>query len=192
MFKNLKKQDWIAAGLRGLSAGATIYFAQGMGGGGDAPKDTPTPGTQTANSPIGDMDFLPDGAMPIMQKAGIEVPDFGATVFQNVMAGANQLAQVNTPMNMARMEGVLSAPLFDVAPELDLDALIPEAPPILDPVEGVVPPNAYQVGDVISRLPGGEQGPAQGYYTPIKRYPSGWMPQGGEPGAPPAGPLPIV
>ena len=35
--------------------------------------------------------------------AGIANPDFGETVFQNLSAGVNQLAQVNTPMNMARM-----------------------------------------------------------------------------------------
>ena len=64
MFKNLKSSDWIAAGLRGLSTGATIYFTQGLGGGGDAPKDTPTPGTQTASQPIGDMDFLPATPCP--------------------------------------------------------------------------------------------------------------------------------
>ena len=36
----------------------------------------------------------------------------------------------------------------------------------------------------LTRLPGGEQGPAQGPYTPVKKYPGGFMPEGGEPGAP--------
>ena len=190
MFDNLKTSDWIAAGLRGLSAGATIHFGKGLGGGGDAPKNAPTPGTQTANSPIGDMDFLPDGAMPIMQQAGIDVPDFGATVSENIMSGVNQLAQVNTPMNMERMGFDPTAPLFDLTPELDVDAIIPAAPPpIGGPVDEVIPPNAYEVGDTISRLPNGEQGPAQGYYTPIKRYPGGWMPEGGEPGGMPPTPM---
>jgi hypothetical protein len=189
MFKNLKSSDWIAAGLRGLSAGATIYFGQGMGGGGDTPKDTPTPGTQTANSPIGDMDFLPDGASPILGAAGVDVPDFGATVMQNLAGGPNALAQVNTPMNFSRMKFDPTAPLFDVTPELDVDAIIPSAPPVGGLVEEVIPPNAYQVGDTISRLPNGEQGPAQGYYTPIKRYPGGWMPEGGEPGGMPPTPM---
>ena len=43
-----------------------------------------------------------------------------------------------------------------------------------------------------ARLPGGEQGPVQGPFTPIKRYPSGWMPEGGEPGAPVPMPNPIA
>jgi hypothetical protein len=39
--------------------------------------------------------------------------------------------------------------------------------------------------DELTRLPGGEQGPSQGPYTPIKKYPGGsYMPEGGEPGAP--------
>lgn len=150
MLKDLKTSDWIAAGLRGLSAGATIYFGQGLGGDGDKPKDTPTPGTQDANSPIGDMDFLPDNAMPITQMAGITEPDFGATVMQNIAGGPNALAQVNTPMNMARMAFDPTAPLFDITPELDVDAIIPEAPaPVALPVQEFVPPNAYQVGDTI-------------------------------------------
>jgi hypothetical protein len=34
----------------------------------------------------------------------------------------------------------------------------------------------------ISRLPGGEQGPAQGPYTPVQRFPGmGWGPDGREP-----------
>ena len=33
----------------------------------------------------------------------------------------------------------------------------------------------------ITRLPGGEQGPAQGPYTPVKRTPDGWTPEGREP-----------
>lgn len=150
MFDNLKSSDWIAAGLRGLSAGLTIYAGQGLGGGGGGTPNTPTPGTQTEFQPIGDMDFLPDGAMPITQAAGITNPDFGETVFQNLSAGVNQLAQVNTPMNMARMAFDPTAPLFDITPELDVDALIPEAPqPMALPVDEVVPPNAYQVGDTI-------------------------------------------
>ena len=36
----------------------------------------------------------------------------------------------------------------------------------------------------LTRLPGGEQGPSQGPYTPVKKYPGGYMPEGGEPGAP--------
>ena len=37
----------------------------------------------------------------------------------------------------------------------------------------------------LTRLPGGEQGPAQGPYTPVKKYPGGgYMPEGKEPGAP--------
>lgn len=36
----------------------------------------------------------------------------------------------------------------------------------------------------LTRLPGGEQGPAQGPYTPVKQYPGGFMPEGKEPGAP--------
>ena len=44
----------------------------------------------------------------------------------------------------------------------------------------------------ITRLPGGVQGPSQGPYTPVKRYPSGWMPEGGEPGAPRPMPTPIA
>ena len=150
MLDNLKTSDWIAAGLRGLSAGATIYFGQALGGGGGDTPNTPTPGTQTASSPIGDMDFLPDNAMPITQAAGITSPDFGETVFQNLSAGVNQLAQVNTPMNMSRMAFDPTAPLFDITPELDVDAIIPEAPqPMALPVDEVVPPNAYQVGDTI-------------------------------------------
>ena len=149
MLDNLKTSDWIAAGLRGLSAGLTIYAGSKLGGGGDTP-DKPTPGTQTEFQPIGDMSFLPDGAMPITQAAGIANPDFGETVFQNLSAGVNQLAQVNTPMNMARMAFDPTAPLFDITPELDVDAIIPEAPqPMALPVDEVVPPNAYQVGDTI-------------------------------------------
>ena len=190
MFGNLKKEDWIAAGLRGLSTGLTIYAASKMGGGGT--KDTPTPGTQTEFQPIGDMDFLPDNAFPILDAAGIDAPDFGSTVMQNIASGPNALAQVNTPMNMARMQFDPTAPLFDVTPELDLDAIIPAVPPIGGAAGEVIPPNAYQVGDTISRLPNGEQGPAQGYYTPIKRFPFGWGPEGSEPGAPPAGPTPVA
>ena len=33
---------------------------------------------------------------------------------------------------------------------------------------------------IIARLPGGEQGPAQGYYTPIKNYGGTYMPDGTE------------
>ena len=36
-------------------------------------------------------------------------------------------------------------------------------------------------GSGITRLPAGEQGPAQGPYTPVKQYPEGYMPEGGEP-----------
>ena len=163
MFDNLKKQDWIAAALRGLSAGATIYFTQGMGGPGDGKKDTPTPGTQDANSPIGDMDFLPDGAFPILDWAGIDIEDmdFMASVLRNVQAGPNALAQVNTPMNYSRMKFDPTAALFDITPELDLDAIIPGAigGVVGDAVDGgpivgglaqdLIPPNAYQVGDTI-------------------------------------------
>ena len=40
--------------------------------------------------------------------------------------------------------------------------------------------------DGITRLPNGEQGPAQGPYTPVDE--NGW-PMGGEPGAPPPTPM---
>ena len=36
----------------------------------------------------------------------------------------------------------------------------------------------------ITRLPNGEQGPVQGPFTPIKRTPDGWTPEGSEPGVP--------
>ena len=41
----------------------------------------------------------------------------------------------------------------------------------------------------LTRLPGGEQGPAQGPYTPVKKYPGGFMPEGKEPGAPRPNPV---
>jgi hypothetical protein len=41
----------------------------------------------------------------------------------------------------------------------------------------------------LTRLPGGEQGPSQGSYTPVKKYPGGYMPEGGEPGAPKPAPV---
>ena len=44
----------------------------------------------------------------------------------------------------------------------------------------------------LTRLPGGEQGPSQGPYTPVKRYPGGYMPEGGEPGAPAPTPMPLA
>ena len=44
----------------------------------------------------------------------------------------------------------------------------------------------------LTRLPGGEQGPSQGPYTPVKRYPSGYMPEGGEPGTPVPTPRPLA
>lgn len=43
--------------------------------------------------------------------------------------------------------------------------------------------------DGITRLPNGEQGPAQGPYTPVNRYGDSYMPDGREPGAP--APTPI-
>ena len=105
------------------------------------------------------MDFLPDGAFPILETAGVDAPDFGASVMSNIASGPNALAQVNTPMNYSRMRFDPTAPLFDITPELDLDAIIPEA--VENAVGGgpgaivgglvreLIPPNAYQVGDII-------------------------------------------
>ena len=42
---------------------------------------------------------------------------------------------------------------------------------------------------LLTRLPNGEQGPAQGPYTPVNRYGDSYMPDGKEPGAP--APTPI-
>ena len=50
-------------------------------------------------------------------------------------------------------------------------------------------------GSGVARLPGGEQGPAQGYYTPIKNYGGTYMPDGTDKvPAPPMTPmgLPVV
>lgn len=119
VFKNLKQQDWIAAGIQGLSSGLTIYAATGLGGGGDnAPK--PTPGTQTPYQPIGDMEFLPDGAAPIFG-GSTESIDFGSDVMSNIMAGPNQIAQANSTMNMDRL-------MFDssILENFDLNKAIPD------------------------------------------------------------------
>lgn len=43
--------------------------------------------------------------------------------------------------------------------------------------------------DGVSRLPNGEQGPAQGPYTPVNRYGDSYMPDGREPGAPAPAPI---
>ena len=154
MFDNLKTSDWIAAGLRGLSTGLTIGLGQGFGGG-ETPK-APTPGTVTPTQPIGDMDFLPDGAMPILGQSGIDSPDFGATVAENLAAGPNLTAQINTPMNVSRMQFDPTAPLFDITPEVDLNAIIPDpinvggvVGQVTEITEEVIPENAYQVGDTI-------------------------------------------
>ena len=153
MLGNLKSSDWIAAGLRGLSAGATVYFGQGLGGGGgEGGGDTPPPikaptlGTVTPNNPIGDMAFLPDNAMPIFENSGLTEIDFGSTVLENLEMGPNAFAQMNTPMNVQRLQFDPTAPMFDITPEVDLNAIIPE--PVIGGVVGqVVPENAYQVGD---------------------------------------------
>ena len=150
MFGNLKSSDWIAAGLRGLSAGVTVLAMDGLGGGdsGDTPPPikAPTPGTVTPNSPIGDMAFLPDNAMPILENSGLTDIDFGSTVLENLEIGPNAFAQMNTPMNVQRMLFDPTAPMFDITPEVDLNAIIPE--PVIGGVLGqVVPENAYQVGD---------------------------------------------
>ncbi len=44
---------------------------------------------------------------------------------------------------------------------------------------------------IIARLPGGEQGPVQGYHTPIKNYGGRYMPEGGQPGGLPPTPMGI-
>ena len=46
-------------------------------------------------------------------------------------------------------------------------------------------------GSGVARLPGGEQGPAQGYHTPIKNYGGRYMPEGGQPGGLPPSPMGI-
>ena len=84
-----------------------------------------------------------------------------------------------------------SAPLFDVTPELDVDAIIPEAPPVLDPVEGQVLPNAYQVGDVISRYPAVSRDQLR-VITRQSALPRRLHARRRRTGALPAGPLPIV
>ena len=48
---------------------------------------------------------------------------------------------------------------------------------------------AVPYGNELARLPGGVSGPAQGPYTPVKNYGSGYMPDGTEPGVP--APLPM-
>ena len=123
VFDNLKKEDWIAAGIKGLSAGLTIYAATGLGGGGGGDTPTPpTPGTQTQYQPIGDMEFLPDGAAPIFnQIPGMEDIDFGSGVMSNILSGPNQTAQVNSPMNMERLGWDSS-----ILDSFDLNKVIPD------------------------------------------------------------------
>ena len=151
MFGNLKSSDWIAAGLRGLSAGATVLAMDGWGGGGGGndqppPIKAPSPGTATPNSPIGDMQFLPDNALPIFENSGLTEIDFGSTVLENLEVGPNSFAQMNTPMNVQRMLFDPTAPMFDITPEVDLNAIIPDS--LTGGVLGqVIPENAYQVGD---------------------------------------------
>ena len=50
-------------------------------------------------------------------------------------------------------------------------------------------PGAWLMETLITRLPGGESGPSQGPYTPVKNDGSGYMPDGREPGVP--APLPM-
>lgn len=124
VFKNLKKEDWIAAGIQGLSTGLTIWAATGLGGdkgGGYNPKP-PTEGTQTKYAPIGDMDFLPDGAAPIFnQIPGMPDIDFGSGVMSNILNGPNMRSQVNSIGNLERLAWDSS-----ILDNFDLNKVIPD------------------------------------------------------------------
>ena len=137
VFNNLKKEDWIAAGIRGLASGLTIYAATGLGGGGgdgDAPTP-PTEGTQTKYQPIGDMEFLPDGAAPIFnQIPGLEDIDFGAGVLSNILNGPNMRSQINSVTNLQRLAWDSS-----ILNNFDLNKVIPDWSSIFEgPMGGVL------------------------------------------------------
>ena len=154
VFKNLKKQDWISAGIRGLSSGLTIWAATGLGGGDDAGggNNKPTEGTQTQYQPIGDMEFLPDGAAPIFgMSEGWDSGsiDFGSGVMSNIMSGPNQTAQINSPMNMERLG-------FDssILGNFDLNEVISDWTSVFDgPLGGVVQQFADKGVDVNALIP---------------------------------------
>jgi len=55
----------------------------------------------------------------------------------------------------------------------------------------VINSDQYPSLNNIARLPGGEQGPVQGYHTPIKNYGGRYMPEGGQPGGMPPSPMGI-
>ena len=124
IFKNLKKEDWIAAGIRGLATGLTMWAATGLGGDGEGGNDTPTEGSQTQYQPIGDMDFLPDGAAPIFDRIPIPLVkniDFGAGVMSNILNGPNMQSQVNSVGNLERL--AWDSTILD---NFDLNKVIPD------------------------------------------------------------------
>ena len=126
-FKNLKKEDWIAAGIRGLSTGLTMWAATGLGGDDDTTQYEPAPpteGTQSKFQPLGDMEFLPDGAAPIFDANPGWLPesvDFGSDVMSNILSGPNMRSMVNTPQNLERL--ALDSSFLS---NFDLNSVIPD------------------------------------------------------------------
>ncbi|MGA0407646.1 MAG: hypothetical protein ACO3PR_06105, partial [Limisphaerales bacterium] len=118
--------NWIAAGIRGLSTGLTMWAATGLGGGDN---DTtqykpapPTEGTQSKFQPLGDMEFLPDGAAPIFdQIPGFPDIDFGSGVMSNILNGPNMRSQVNSIGNLERLAWDSS-----ILDNFDLNKVIPD------------------------------------------------------------------
>lgn len=154
IFKNLKKEDWIAAGIRGLSTGLTIWAATGLGGddgGDDYNPKPPTEGSQTQYQPLGDMEFLPDGAAPIFsQIPGMPDIDFGSGVMSNILSGPNMQSQVNSIGNLERLAWDSS-----ILDNFDLNKVIPDWGDVFGgPVGGVLNNFAENGVDMNGMVPG--------------------------------------
>lgn len=154
VFNNLKKEDWIAAGIKGLSTGLTIYAATGLGGDSDTTKYKPAPpteGTQSKFQPLGDMEFLPDGAAPIFnQIPGLEDIDFGAGVLSNILNGPNMRSQINSVTNLQRLAWDSS-----ILNNFDLNKVIPDWSDIFDgPIGGILNNFAESGADMNGMVPG--------------------------------------